>query len=121
MAGRFSLAGGLNTLVGYAVIFACLWLGLGPVLSNVLGYGAGLLLAYQLNLRFVFRPGGDDAHRAWRFIVAFALSYAANLAVLWGALRVGVRADLAQLVAAVPYLLSMFLLGRFWVYREARA
>jgi putative flippase GtrA len=116
--GRFSLAGVANSLVGYAVIFLSLWLGAGAVLANVLGYGVGLLLADQLNLRFVFRPGGAHRHRVWRFMAAFAIAYAANLVVLQVALAMGVGAGAAQLVAALPYLGAMFVLGKVWVYRE---
>lgn len=116
--GRFSLAGVVNSLVGYVVIYAAMWLGLGPLWANVAGYGVGLLVAYQLSLRFVFRRSGPDRARVVRFLVTFAIAYLLNLLVLRQSLAWGVHPYIAQLVAAVPYLACMFLLSQFWVFRD---
>jgi putative flippase GtrA len=108
----------VNSLVGYVVIYLSMWLGLGPVWANVAGYGVGLMVAYQLNLRYVFRAAGTDRHRVARFLATFAIAYLLNLAVLRLALVGGIHPYIAQVVAAAPYLACMFLLGRCWVFRD---
>lgn len=118
LIGRFSLAGVVNSLVGYVVIYAAMWLGLNPVWANVAGYGVGLLVAYQLSLRFVFRRSGPDSARVVRFLVTFGVAYLLNLLVLRVSLASGIHPYIAQVVAAVPYLTCMFLLSHFWVFRD---
>lgn len=92
-----------------------------PLLSNVLGYATGLLVAYQLNLRFVFKPISGADGRLARFLGAFVAAFVLNLAVLQVALCSGVDPRWAQLLSAIPYLVSMYLLGKHWVYRERSA
>lgn len=118
LIGRFSIAGVFNSLVGYAVIYLTMWLGLNPVWANVVGYGVGLALAYQLSLRFVFSPTGHSRSRVFRFLLTFGIAYMLNLLVLRQLLASGVHSYLAQIIAAIPYLLGMFLLSRFWVFRD---
>ena len=41
---KFAMVGVLNTTLGYAVIFACMYvLGIDAVVSNVIGYAFGLV------------------------------------------------------------------------------
>ena len=118
LIGRFSLAGLANSLVGYAVIYVSMGLGWDPFWANVAGYGVGLVVAYQLNLRFVFQQSGADRSRVVRFLATFALAYLLNLTALALMLASGTHPYIAQIAAAVPYLTCMFLLSQFWVFRD---
>ena len=42
LLAKYSVAGLVNTLVGYAVIFTCMACGLGPVLSNAFRWSFGV-------------------------------------------------------------------------------
>lgn len=120
---RFLLVGIFNTVFGFAVIFACMYLAkLGPLLSNVIGYGGGLVTSYALNKWFTFRSTARGAAEPLRFLLVFGISYLLNLAALLVLVRhLAVHEGLAQLVAGVVYVSASYLLNRYFVFRQAHA
>lgn len=87
---RYGLVGLANTAIGYGVILAGLWVGMGDYVANALGYSIGLCFSFFANRRFTFAQRGHvAAAEIGRFLVCFIVSYAANLAVIalgraWG-------------------------------------
>lgn len=80
---RYGLVGLANTAIGYGMILAGLWFGLGDYPSNALGYAVGLCFSFFANRRFTFGQRGNvAAGEIARFLVCFVLSYAANLAII---------------------------------------
>jgi putative flippase GtrA len=120
---KFALVGVLNTGVGYAVIFGCMYvLGLGAVLSNVLGYAVGLVVSYSLNRSFTFRSSGARRAEMIRFVAIFLLAYLANLGVLVLLIRrFAWHEGLAQVVAGVVYFGLSFVLNKYYVFAGERA
>jgi putative flippase GtrA len=121
---RFAAVGVLNTGVGYAVIFACMYLvGLGAVTSNVIGYAVGLVVSYVLNRTFTFRSAAAPSRcEAARFVLTFLLAYLVNLAVLVLLIRHTVlNGGLAQIVAGGVYFGLFFVLSRYYVFADVRA
>lgn len=116
--GRSSLVGAANTLVGYGVIFGATAGGLSPYAANFLGYGLGFLCSFLLHRRWVFAAGGNALRQFRRFLVAFAVAYGLNLALLHMLLRLDVAPIPAQLGAALAYLPCMYALARVWVFRS---
>jgi putative flippase GtrA len=116
--GRFSIAGVVNTSLGYAVIFGGLALGLSPYVSNLSGYLVGLTCSFFLTKTFVFAARGESGRQARRFLVAFAVAYLMNLGALHASLQAEVNGILAQLLAGALYLFSMFIFSRSWVFRD---
>lgn len=115
---RFAAVGVLNTLVGYAVIYLCM-LGFGwtPVASNVAGYAVGLCCSFLLNRRLTFRSQGAAHRDALRFLVAFAIAYLLNLAVLLASIHLfAVPPVWAQLIAGVAYTSVFFVLSKLYVF-----
>lgn len=115
----FGAVGVVNTLVGYAVIYACmLGLGLSPLASNVAGYAVGLCCSFLLNRRLTFRSAGSARREALRFLLAFAVAYACNVAVLLASIDLlGIPPVWAQLVAGVAYTAVFFVLSKLYVFR----
>lgn len=117
---RFILVGIVNTLVGLSVIFAAKGVaGLDDFVSNLLGYGLGLLLSFFLNKEWTFRHNGRISPTAMRFGIGFLLSYTANLMTVYG-LRdgVGLNSYLAQALGIAPYTLIFYLTCRYYVFPE---
>jgi putative flippase GtrA len=116
---RFGLTGLANSAVGWAVIFGGLWAGLGGLAANAAGFGVGLMLSFTLNRRFVFGvTGAVRGREVAKFLAAFAVAYAANLAVLFAAQSVlGKDSALAQLPAIGAYMVIFFLLSQFVVFK----
>ena len=116
---KYGAVGVLNTLLTALVIYVCQeLLGWSPVLSNVLGYAAGLLNSFLFNSRWTF-----GSRPSWRnfaaFVVAFGVCYLLQLAVLlWLGRTETFTPYLRQLVAMAVYTGANFLLNKFLVFKK---
>lgn len=117
---RFLLVGLFNTGFGFAVIYGCMYLlGLGPVVSNIIGYLCGLVTSYLLNKFFTFKSASRSKAELGRFIAVFLLAYFANMLVLLLCIKIaGMHEAIAQIVAGVFYVATSYLLNKFYVFRE---
>jgi len=120
---RFAAVGVVNTALGYAVIFACMYLaGLGAVTSNVIGYAVGLIVSYLLNRSFTFRSAAPPRREIIRFVAIFLLAYLANLAALVLLIRhAGMHEGAAQVIAGVVYFALSFVLNKYYVFAGRQA
>jgi putative flippase GtrA len=116
---RFVMVGVLNTLLGYAVIFSCMYLaGLSAVASNMAGYLVGLTISYALNRSFTFKSTSTSKLEVARFLFVFAAAYLANLGVLVMLIRyAGVHEGVAQVLAGAVYVVTSFLMNKYYVFR----
>lgn len=119
---RFLIVGVLNTGLGLAVIFAAkALLGWGDVAANMLGYGVGLAVSFVLNRNWSFAHRGAVLPALVRFLGAFLLAYAVNLATVLVLIRVSaVNSYLAQAIGVVPYTLVFFAASRLLVFAPRR-
>ena len=118
--GRYAGSGVLNTLVGFAVIFVLMGLGVSPTLSNVGGYLVGLIFGFFVAKKIVFRSKGHVTTEGFRYLAAFLISFIMNLLVLQLALlALHWNAIPAQFLAAATYTIIMYLLSR-WLVFQAR-
>lgn len=120
--GRYAGSGILNTLVGFGLIFSAMAIGLSPLVANCIGYFVGFSLGFILTKKWVFRSKGHFLFENIRYVVAFLVSFCFNLFVLHSCVNI-FRIDplLSQLIAGASYTSLMFLLSRFFVFREGRA
>jgi putative flippase GtrA len=117
---KYLLVGVLNTGLGYAIIFLCMYgIGLSAVLSNVIGYGIGMSISYTLNRGYTFRGTRTDKATVLRFFVVSAIAYLANLGMLLFLIRIaGVHEGLSQLVAGAVYVVTSFLVNKYYVFQN---
>jgi putative flippase GtrA len=117
---RFLLAGVFNSLIGWIVIFGGMYLlEMSPEASNVLGYSVGLLVAFVLNRTFIFRSTGRPSVELVRFLAVFILAFGANLVTLFVLVRFfSVHAAASQLLAAVVYVISFYLMNKNFVFQQ---
>ena len=113
---RFLLAGALNTAATYAVYLLLLSV-LGYTLAYSLAFILGILIAYAMNSRYVFRVA-----TSLRTFALFPLVYAAQYLVGVAALRIAVvEFGVAQkyaLIASIAVTVPMtFLLNRLLLKR----
>ena len=111
---RFLVAGATNTLLTYGLYL--LLLGpLGHRLAYALAYAAGIVLAYVLGRGFVFKR-----HAGWRSVlltpIIYLLQFCVGLLIVetW-ITALGLRAELAPLVAIAATLPLTFVLSR-WAF-----
>jgi putative flippase GtrA len=115
---RYAVAGLLNAVVSLSAIYVSLASGLSPVVANVIGYAVGILISFTLSKTFVFESRQRTGPEMRRYTVAFIISFAANLAVLELVTRGSqVAPFVAQLAAISTYVLLMFALCRWVVFR----
>jgi putative flippase GtrA len=126
LLSRFGVTGAVNTALGLAVI--CLLdvgLGIDPKVANAVGYAVGICFSFALNRSFVFRHDGAIGISAKRYAVVVATAFLLNQCVL--VLSGFILGDstrgrlLAQLAAMTSYTATVFLLSRFWAFKNARA
>ena len=116
---RYLLVGGSNTVIGYAIIFFCMYgLGWGAFTSNAMGYGLCLILSYWMNRTFTFRSHGKKIPELAKFLVVFAIAYAFNLAALGLLISWGLHEGLSQILAGVFYVVSAFLANKLIVFKN---
>jgi putative flippase GtrA len=118
---RFLTVGVFNTLIGYFIIFFCMYLvKMSPETSNFIGYGVGLIFSYFLNRIFTFHSSQDRINEFGRFLVVFALAYGANyVALLILIHKLRVNPGVSQVLAGVVYVTFSFILNKFYVFRGA--
>lgn len=121
LLSRYLLVGVLNTALGYAIIFACMYLlNLSPVLSNMIGYAVGLTTSYTLNRTFTFKSKAASRPEIIKFLFVFVLSYGANmifLVLFIDALKF--HHGISQILAGVIYIAASFLLNKYYVFHRA--
>ncbi|MBR1963536.1 MAG: GtrA family protein [Muribaculaceae bacterium] len=82
---KYGLVGVLNTVVTLVVIFVCKsWLEIHPVVSNALGYIAGVINSFLWNKSWVFRSQKGYMREAVKFLVGFGLCYLLQLLIVMG-------------------------------------
>lgn len=115
---KFLIVGVLNTLFGYGIYAALVFIDLPYLVALFMATIAGVIFNYFSIGRMVFKARGG-----WfvfgKFIVAYAVVYVTN-AVLLSILTEGnyLNAYLAQGVCILPSVVMSWLLMNFWVYRS---
>lgn len=117
--GKFIIVGIINTLVGYIIIFYCMYgLNWGPYISNAVGYTFGLSISYLLNRLFTFKSTRAKVTEAFAFLTIFCLAYGANLGILSVLINSGQGAGVSQILAGVIYTVISYLANKFLVFRQ---
>lgn len=81
---KYACVGVLNTLVTLCVIFICKVLfGVNPLVSNAIGYVAGVINSFLWNKNWVFKTSGHYTREAVRFLVGFFVCYGLQFLTVW--------------------------------------
>ncbi len=114
---KYNIVGIANTAVGFSIIFFLMFLGVSATYSNAIGYFIGSILSYYLNKKYTFKSNEKNRALAVRFFAVLAVSYGLNfIALKW--LLSFINPYFAQLIAAIVYTLSSFLLSKFFVFKD---
>lgn len=114
----FSLVGVANTVVGVCIILVARVLGANAILANILGYGAGLTVSFTLNSRITFQKRSVNRYTIVRFLVAFAVAFLLNIAVVAAVADVMKQHGYLASLAGVPlFTIAFYLLCEYWVFR----
>jgi putative flippase GtrA len=118
---RFGLVGGFVTLVGGAVYyFPATYMGVEPLLSNLMAYAVAMALGYVLHSSVSFKGHGRrdrPATRTGRFVIVSLVSLALNSLWVWlftGLLDGPTWWPLIPMLFVTPAV--TFALNRQWVF-----
>lgn len=117
---RFLTVGVFNTLLGYCVIFACMYLAnMSPEASNIAGYTVGLVASYILNRTYTFKSEQKRRSEIIRFLVVFVIAYAANFGMLVILIhRIGIHEGASQILAGFVYVVVSFIMNKYYVFKS---
>jgi len=117
---KYFTVGVFNTVFGYFIIFGCMYLlSLSPEVSNVVGYLTGLTVSYVLNRNYTFESKQKPSQEIWRFIAVFIVAYTLNFLVLILLIhQLNFHEGLSQLVAGVFYVVSSFVMNKYYAFKK---
>ena len=118
---RFGLVGGFVTALGVAAYWVpATFLGVPPLLANLIGYGIAVAFGYILHSRVSFRGHGrrdNPGQRTMRFFIVSLVSLALNSLFVWvltGLLAGPTWWPVLPMLFVTP--LVTFALNRQWVF-----
>ncbi|WP_366917236.1 GtrA family protein [Maricaulis sp.] len=102
---KYISTGVLNTGLGAISIFSLQFIGVNYVLSNMLGYSAGLAASFIVNRAWTFRRrDAVSAFEIAKFMIVFFISYTINISVVIVFVEIlKVNSYLAQMAGIVSY------------------
>ena len=118
---RYAGNGILNTIMGFFVIFSAMEFGFSPIISNILGYVAGLIMGFIVSKKMVFKSDGYIVVESIRYLFSFMVAFSLNLVALYLALNVAAWREVpSQLFAGAIYSVVMYLLSRLLVFSSKK-
>lgn len=112
---RFVVAGGINTLLSYAVYALMLWLDLALALASLVSLVAGISVGFVTQASFVFRSPSRAS--LGRFVLAWAAMYGLHFGIVSSLMRLGVHPLVGALVALVAIAALSYFVLRDLVFR----
>lgn len=117
---RYIIVGGINTVIGYAVILSLVYyFKVNPLISNIVGYSVCLALSFFLNKHFTFRSTSETRKEVIPFIIVFLIAYNLNLGVvaLFSYIII-LEPWLAQGLGGIIYVASSYYFNKLFVFRK---
>jgi len=113
---RFVLVGAGNTVVSYLLYAALIWVGLHYALANLLALLLGIIFSFYSQSRFVF--GHGNLRSLFRFVVAWALIYFANVTLIGQFVKLGLDAYTAGALALPVTTVLSYFVQKLIVFRS---
>jgi putative flippase GtrA len=119
---RWGIVGVASNAVGYLVYLGLTALGVTPKLAMTVLYACGVAIGFAGNHAWAFEHGESVRRTLPRYLLAHALGYALNFAMLWGFHdRLRIAHQLVQAVAIPVVAIVLYLLMRSFVFPSRAA
>lgn len=121
-AVKYGIVGVSNTLITAVVIWVMMKIfGCSSILSNVVGYSAGVVNSFILNKQWTFKSSAGWLSSAVRFGIVFGICYLMQLGVLIYLNKyLAIDPYYNQLIAMVFYTVINFLMNKFYTFKEQK-
>lgn len=119
---KYGIVGVSNTLITAVVIWIMMKVfGCSLVLSNAVGYIAGVLNSFVLNKQWTFKKSGNWGSSAIRFGIAFGICYLSQLLlVMYLDKTLTIDPYYSQLIGMVFYTIINFLMNKYYTFKEVK-
>jgi putative flippase GtrA len=116
---RFAVVGLISNALLFLLYIAVTGLGMGHKLAATLAYAIGVAQTFFFNRSWSFRDRGAPGPAFVRYVGAYAFGYVFNMAALVVLVdRAGYRHQFVQAVVILILAVTLFLLQKFWVFRD---
>lgn len=89
-----------------------------PIIANVVGYAAGLILSYILNRFFTFQSKKNKTIEFLKFLLVFIFSYGLNLLILYLLIKyISINPGYAQVISGFFYIITSYFLQKLIVFK----
>lgn len=120
-AWRYAAVGIGSNLALYAAYLLLTHWGMASKLAMTGLYGLAVAQTFVFNKRWSFGNAGATRTQFRRYCLAYAMGYAVNLSALFLLVDVlGWRHQVAQGILILAIAALLFLLQKFWVFRDGR-
>jgi putative flippase GtrA len=117
---RYAVVGLASNAVLYAIYIVLTRTGTEPKIAMTLLYLTGVAQTFVFNKRWSFRHSGMHGPAFARYCAAYLLGYVANfLGLVILVDRLGYPHQRVQAVMVVALAVMLFMLQKFWVFRDA--
>ena len=113
----FVFAGGVATIVNYALFSALMVLGVHYLVSSAVGYSSGIIISFLINRRFVFKSSGDSRAQLVRYTLIYLGAMFVQLGLLEALVRVSLDPFIANALAIIIVVVLNFFVIRRFVFR----
>ena len=115
---RYCFIGGINGIVTYSLIFILMvFFNVNYLVSNVIGYAAGITTSFCLNKYANFKSDGKVKIELPIFVLSFLIAYSVNIVVLYAMVELLLQSKLTGLIiASAVYSILFYLASRFLVF-----
>ena len=118
---RYSFVGLATNLVLYLLYLLLTGLGMGYKTAMSLLYVSGVFTTYIFNRNWSFRDDGGISITLFRYLTAYLSGYVINFLVLFWLVDIrGLPHQWVQGVMIFSLAIYLFLLQKFWVFRESK-
>lgn len=114
---RYAMVGLASNAIGYLLYLLFTDTGMGHKTAMSLLYAGGVAQTFYFNRSWSFAHRGIALRAFTRYVIAYALGYLFNLALLWIAVdQLQLPHQGVQAVAVVVVAASLFFMQKYWVF-----
>lgn len=117
---KFCIIGVINGAVGFSIILSLMYVfNINYLISNIIGYGAGLSTSFILNKYVNFKSVGAFNIEFTVFIISFIIAYSINILLLYTVVDILHESKLIGLIIGSSVYTALFYLSsRFLVFHK---
>ena len=117
---RYLVVGAGSNAIGYGIYLLITWLGVGALLGMSVIYLCACLVSFVGSKHWIFASRSNSMALMLRYVCMQIVGYLTNYFLLLVLCkRLGFSHQVIQLLAMVVVAIELFLLSKFYVFREA--